>query len=88
MLKPKPPVKKLKESATQRNVRIQYERQGWYVIKIIQCTKNGIPDLLCLKDGITVFIEIKATGKKPGPLQLYRHEQLREKGFKVLVISK
>ena len=84
MQKLKPPPKKLKESIIQKKIRLQYEADGWLVVKIIQTTKNGWPDLQCHKARTTVFIETKATGKTASPLQKYRHKQLREKGFIVL----
>lgn len=74
----------LKESIIQKQIRLLYEKDGWLVVKIIQCTKNGWPDLQCHKDAVTVFIETKATGKTATPLQQYRHKQLRQKGFTVL----
>ena len=36
---------------------------------------------MCFKDGKTAFIEIKDTGKKPPPLQLFRIKELRKNGF-------
>lgn len=75
---------KLKESIIQKRVRLLYEKDGWLVVKFIQTTKNGWPDLGCFKNSIAVFIETKATGKTASPLQLYRHKQLRQKGFTVL----
>lgn len=84
MQKPKLPPKKSKESIIQKKIRLQYEADGWLVVKIIQTTKNGWPDLQCHKACMTVFIETKATGKTASPLQKYRHKQLREKGFIVL----
>lgn len=87
MLKPKPPLKRSKESIIQRKVISQYEAAGWLVVKIIQCTKNGWPDLQCHRNGVTLFIETKATGGKLSPLQIYRHKQIMEKGFTVLTID-
>jgi len=34
--------------------------QGWTVVKLIQTNHNGMPDLMCLKQGKTFFIEVKA----------------------------
>ncbi len=87
MLKPKPLLKKSKESIIQRKVISQYEAAGWLVVKIIQCTKNGWPDLQCHRNGVTLFIETKATGGKLSPLQQYRHDQLRKQGFTVHTID-
>ena len=42
---------------------------------------------MCLKSGKTIFVEVKQPGKVPTPLQLYRHEELRAKGFEVLVLT-
>ena len=33
------------------------------------------------------FVEVKAPGKKPRPLQLARHRLLRKLGFKVYVLD-
>ena len=45
---------------------------------------NGMPDrLLCLPGGRAVFVETKATGKKPRPLQTAQHRVLRSLGFPV-----
>ncbi len=79
---------KLPESTIQRKIISKYESEGWLVVKIIQTTKNGWPDLQAHRDGVTLFIETKATGKKLSPLQIYRHNQLRDKGFTVLLIDK
>lgn len=75
------------ESEVQTKVIAKFERSGWLVVKILQCTKNGWPDLQCHKNGETIFIECKSENKTPAPLQIYRHEELRKQGFKVLIIS-
>ena len=58
------------------------------VVKLIQTSKNGIPDLLLLKDGIASFIEVKTETGRLSELQKYRIKQLEEKGFKVEVVNK
>lgn len=75
------------ESQIQSSIKKKFERAGWTVVKLIQTTMNGIPDLMCLKNGKTIFIEVKRPGQNPTELQLIRHEQLRKQGFEVLVIS-
>lgn len=82
-----PKQKKLRESAIQRKIKLRFEKQGWLVVRVIQTTLNGWPDLQCHLNGQTVFIETKATGKTAKPLQLYRHKQLRAKGFTVHTID-
>ena len=49
---------------------------------------DGMPDrLVLLPGGRMGFVELKAPGKKPRPLQLARHRLLRRLGFKVYVID-
>lgn len=75
------------ESAIQTKIKNRFTANGWVVIKLIQTSFNGIPDLMCLKDGKTLFVEVKQPGKKPTPLQEFRHKQLREMGFEVMVLD-
>lgn len=49
---------------------------------------DGMPDRLVLLPGGTAgFVEVKAPGKKPRPLQESRHRLLRELGFRVYVVD-
>jgi Holliday junction resolvase len=77
----------MREALIQRQIKEYLEKEGWMVIKLIQTSVNGIPDLLALKDGRAVFIEVKQTGKKPNELQQYRIEKLREKGFEAFTAT-
>jgi len=48
----------------------------------------GMPDrLILLPHGRFAFAELKAPGKKPGPLQAARHKLLARLGFRVYVID-
>lgn len=76
------------ESVVQSRIVKQYEAQGWFMVKLVLTSKPGILDLLCLKDGKAVFIEVKRPGKKPRPLQDYRINELRGMGFEVQVLTK
>lgn len=49
---------------------------------------DGMPDrLVLLPGGRIAFVEVKAPGRKPRPLQEKRHMQLRELGFPVYVLD-
>ncbi len=49
---------------------------------------DGMPDrLVLLPQGRIAFVEVKAPGKKPRSLQLHRHKELRQLGFKVYVLD-
>lgn len=63
----------------------QLEAEGYYVLKLIQTNKNGIPDLLALKDGEILFSEVKRPSGKLSKLQEYRLKELKEYGFKTEV---
>ena len=49
---------------------------------------DGMPDrMVLMPDGCIGFVEVKAPGEKPRPLQLSRHRLLRQMGFKVYVLD-
>lgn len=76
------------EAQIQAKIIDRYEKDGYMVVKLIQTNKNGICDLLLLKDGIASFIEVKTETGRLSELQKYRIKQLEEKGFKVEVLHK
>ena len=56
--------------------------------KFISPGMDGMPDrLILLPGGRVAFVELKAPGKAPRPLQVQRHAQLRDLGFSVFVID-
>jgi len=73
------------EKDIQAAIKKRLEKSGWLVIKLIQTSLNGIPDLLCIRDGESVFIEVKRPGGKVSPLQTYRIGQLKSKHIQVLI---
>lgn len=73
------------ESARQTKIKKQLEKEGWLVIKLIKTSVNGIPDLMALKNGETIFIEVKQPKGVLSEIQKYRIKELREKGFLVYI---
>lgn len=60
------------------------EAQGYYVIKLINTNKNGIPDLIAIpKESDVLFVEVKKKNGKTSKLQDYRIKELRDHGVKV-----
>jgi len=76
------------EAQIQAKIIDRYEKDGYMVVKLIQTSKNGIPDLLLLKDGVASFVEVKTETGRLSELQKFRIKQLEEKGFKVEVLHK
>jgi hypothetical protein len=64
----------------------RYEAEGWWVLKIIQCNKTGVPDLILCKADQLKFIEVKTNKGRLSPVQEYRHAELRARGFTVEVV--
>jgi Holliday junction resolvase len=74
----------MREAIIQSQIKRYLEVNGWMVIKLIQTSVNGIPDLMALRNGRTIFIEVKQPGKKPSDLQQYRIEKLHKQGFEAI----
>lgn len=70
------------ESVIQSNIIKYLKSNGWFTTKLIATSTAGIPDVLAIKDGRTVFFEVKQPGKKvkDGGLQEYRIKELIKHG--------
>jgi Holliday junction resolvase len=75
------------EQAIQAKIIKRLEAEGWYVVKLIQTNKPGIPDLVATKPNEVLWVEVKRPGQKPSPVQEYRHNELRGLGFPVEVLE-
>ena len=63
-------------------------KRGGMALKFVSPSFAGMPDrLILLPDGKMAFVEVKAPGQKPRPLQVKRHAMLRKLGFKVFVLD-
>ena len=62
--------------------------QGGICPKLVSPGFDGMPDRMVLLPGGRIgFVEVKAPGQKPRPLQTRRHGQLSALGFKVYVLD-
>lgn len=62
-------------------------RRGWFVVKIMACSIDSMPDRLHHRKGITLYIEYKKPGEPAKAKQLKRHRELRAQGIPVHVVD-
>lgn len=56
--------------------------------KFTSPNRRAVPDrIVSLPDGVVIFVELKAPGKKPSPLQTKDHEKRKALGCDVRVID-
>lgn len=77
----------MRESDIKRRACTALTKRGWLICHVIQCSLNGWPDTMALKNGRIIFIEFKQPGKKPRDLQQYRIDKLEKQGFETIVIT-
>ena len=74
------------ESKEQTKIKKYLEKDGWIVVKTIQLSESGYPDLFAFRYGKTLFIEVKREkGGRLSEIQKYRIEMLSAQNFSVLV---
>lgn len=78
----------MREKTIEQNLVQEVKRRGGLCEKWTSGT-SGWPDRIVLlsPDGKIGFVEVKAPGKEPRPLQVHRHEQLRQLGFQVYILD-
>ena len=78
----------MREKQIERKLTIAAKNMGGIAPKFTSPGFDGMPDrLVLLPHGRLAFVELKASGKKPRPLQVKRKRQLEALGFKVYVID-
>lgn len=64
------------------------KNMGGIAPKFVSPGFDGMPDrIVLLPHGLMAFVEVKAPGKKPCPLQVSRHGLLQHLGFKVYLLN-
>lgn len=78
----------MREKTIEQKFREAVRDAGGMAVKFTSPGWDGMPDRLALlPGGRMAFVEVKAPGKKPRPLQLARHRTLRQLGFRVYVLD-
>jgi len=69
-------------------LRKRVDALGGRAYKFVSPGNAGVPDrLVLLPGGRVVFVELKAPGRRPTPLQMVQQERIRALGFDVRVID-
>ena len=77
----------MREREIEKHLIDEVKRRGGLCEKWISGTAGWPDRLVLLPDGVFAFVELKAPGENPRPLQRARHRKLRSLGFKVYVID-
>lgn len=71
----------LSEQQIQKKIINQLEQEGYLVLKLIKCNKNGYPDLLACRNNDYLFIEVKKPNGKLSELQKVRLDEMKRKNI-------
>lgn len=78
----------MREKEIERSLVKAVKQSGGICPKFVSPGMDGMPDrLMLLPEGRMAFVEVKAPGQKPRPLQVARHKQLTRMGFRVFVLD-
>ena len=78
----------MREKAIEQKLTQATKQRGGICPKFVSPGFDGMPDrIVLLPMGRFGFVEVKAPGKKPRPLQTARHKLLTRLGFKVYVLD-
>ena len=76
----------MREKTVEQKLVQEVKKRGGICPKFVSPGYDGMPDrLVLLPDGKFSFVELKAPGIKPRPLQTARHEKLKQLGYSVYV---
>ena len=78
----------MREKIIEQKLVTAVKKHGGICPKFVSPGFDGMPDrLVLLPHGRFAFVEVKAPGEKPRPLQLARHRLLERLGFKVYILD-
>lgn len=78
----------MREKTIEQKLVTAVKKHGGICPKFVSPGFDGMPDrLVLLPHGRCAFVEVKAPGEKPRPLQLARHGMLQKLGYQVYVLD-
>lgn len=79
----------MREKSIEQKLVKAVKAAGGICLKLVCPGFDGMPDrMVLLPYGRLGFVEVKAPGKKPRPLQTARHQMLERLGFEVYVLDR
>ena len=78
----------MREKVIEQKLVAEVKKAGGICPKWVSPGFDGVPDRIAMFPGGKIaFVEVKAPGEKPRPLQRARHELLRKLGFRVYILD-
>ena len=78
----------MREKTIEKKLSDEVKKRGGLAPKFTSPGFDGMPDrIVLMRGGHIAFVEVKAPGKAPRPLQKARHRMLRQLGFTVYVLD-
>ena len=78
----------MREKTVEQKLVSEVKKAGGICPKWVAPGFDGVPDRIAMFPGGKIaFVEVKALGEKPRPLQAARHVLLRRLGFRVYILD-
>ena len=78
----------MREKTVEQKLVSEVKKAGGICPKWVAPGFDGVPDRIAMFPGGRIaFVEVKAPGEKPRPLQAARHELLRRLGFRLYILD-
>ena len=78
----------MREKSIEQKLTLMVKKRGGICPKFVSPGFDGVPDrIVLLPGGRMAFVEVKAPGQKPRPLQIARQKLLEHLGFRVYVLD-
>ena len=78
----------MREKEIEKKLALEAKKRGGLALKFVSPGFDGMPDrIVLMPKGKMAFVEVKAPGKHPRPLQMARHKLLKGFGFLVFVLD-
>lgn len=75
----------VRERDIEKKVTDWAKKNSWLTYKFVSPSNRGVPDRVFIRAGIIIWIEFKAPGKVPDPLQAATIKKMQAQGCEVYV---